>query len=265
VFFIHAPCFLMCMMFYVFLIWIYVYAFAIHFMFHCGSALEPGASGRPYYCTSIWVRSWCNWRASFVYSKKKKTKDIIPATLSLLPLRGAAVGRAPTILPIDWFCTNFSSFSILHLFQPLGSWCKQTNNWSASCVCVYCFVLLNRVWWQNIWKKKGSANRFGRFFCGLPYYCALLVCVPAGGLAVWRHPNLNQNLGENMFPPFPRRIYVQQTNMYRQRGAFRLQWQLQEPCKRDLYNSHIVWLTCLQVRLLYLVLVFRIWVFPWTN
>ena len=132
----------MCMMFYVFLIWIHVYALAIHFMVHCGSALEPGASGRPYYCTSIWVRSWCNWRASFVDSKKKKeTKDIIPATLSLLPLRGAAVGRAPTILPIDWFCTNFSSFSILHLFQPLGSWCKQTNNWSASCVCVLlCFI-----------------------------------------------------------------------------------------------------------------------------
>ena len=30
----------------------------------------------------------------------------IPHTLSLLPLRGAAVGRAPTILPMDRFCTR---------------------------------------------------------------------------------------------------------------------------------------------------------------
>jgi len=64
VFLIHAPCFLMCMMFYVSFIWIHVYAFAIHFMVHCGSAFEPGASGLPYYCASICVCSWCKWRAS---------------------------------------------------------------------------------------------------------------------------------------------------------------------------------------------------------
>jgi len=50
----------------------YVYAFAIHSMVHCGSAFEPGASGLPYYCTSICVRSCCNWRASYVDSKPKK-------------------------------------------------------------------------------------------------------------------------------------------------------------------------------------------------
>ena len=73
VFFIPAPCFLMCMMFYVFLTWIPVsrYAFAIHFMVHCGSAFEPGASGLHHYCTSFCVRSWCNWRANCVDSKKK--------------------------------------------------------------------------------------------------------------------------------------------------------------------------------------------------
>jgi len=37
----------------------------------CGSAFELGASGLPYYCTSICVRSWCNWCASSVDSKKK--------------------------------------------------------------------------------------------------------------------------------------------------------------------------------------------------
>jgi len=39
---------------------------------NCGSAFEPGASGLPYSCTSICVRSWCNWRASCVDSKPKK-------------------------------------------------------------------------------------------------------------------------------------------------------------------------------------------------
>jgi len=33
------------------------------------SAFEPGASGLPYYCTSICVRSWCKWRASCVDAK----------------------------------------------------------------------------------------------------------------------------------------------------------------------------------------------------
>jgi len=42
---------------------------------------------------------------------------IIPAALSLLPLQGAAVGRAPSTLPIDRFCTRFSSFLIRHFFS----------------------------------------------------------------------------------------------------------------------------------------------------
>jgi len=34
----------------------------------------------------------------------------IPAALSLLLLRGTAVGRAPTIFQNDWFCTRISNF-----------------------------------------------------------------------------------------------------------------------------------------------------------
>ena len=44
----------------------------IHCMVHCGSAFEPRASGLPYYCTSICVRSRCNWCASCVDSIPKK-------------------------------------------------------------------------------------------------------------------------------------------------------------------------------------------------
>ena len=35
---------------------------------------------------------------------------IIPAALSLMPVRGAAVGRALTIFQNDWFCTRISNF-----------------------------------------------------------------------------------------------------------------------------------------------------------
>jgi len=46
----------------------------IHSMVHCGSVFEPRASGLPYYCTSICVRSCCTESASCVDSKPKKKK-----------------------------------------------------------------------------------------------------------------------------------------------------------------------------------------------
>jgi len=62
-----------------------------------------------------WVNLQNRIRAGSSYS-------IILTALSLLPLRGAAVGRAQTILPIDWsqVCTRFSSFLILQFFRLLG-------------------------------------------------------------------------------------------------------------------------------------------------
>jgi len=42
VFFIHASCFLMCILFTVSFIWLHVYAFGIHSMVHCGSAVWFG-------------------------------------------------------------------------------------------------------------------------------------------------------------------------------------------------------------------------------
>jgi len=52
-----------------------VYAYAFKSTVHGGSAFEPGASGLPYYCTSICVRSCCTWRASCVDPKTKKNKN----------------------------------------------------------------------------------------------------------------------------------------------------------------------------------------------
>ena len=39
---------------------------------NCGSAFESGASGLPYYCASMCVRSWCNWRASLWIPNQEK-------------------------------------------------------------------------------------------------------------------------------------------------------------------------------------------------
>jgi len=50
---------------------------------NCGSAFEPGASGLPYYCASICVRSWCNWCASSVDSKTKQNKKRVLQIIGL--------------------------------------------------------------------------------------------------------------------------------------------------------------------------------------
>jgi len=50
VFFIHVPCFLMCILFYFSFIWLHLHASASNSMVHCGRAFKPGASGLPYYC-----------------------------------------------------------------------------------------------------------------------------------------------------------------------------------------------------------------------
>jgi len=63
------------------IIWLHVYAFAIHSMIHFRSAFEPGASRLPYYCTSIFVRFWCTWHASLWIpnqKKKKKSGGLLP-------------------------------------------------------------------------------------------------------------------------------------------------------------------------------------------
>jgi len=47
---------------------------------------------------------------------------IIPAALSLPLLRGAAVGRAPTLFQNDWFCTRISAEKLLRFIEHPGSW-----------------------------------------------------------------------------------------------------------------------------------------------
>jgi len=70
VFFIHVPCFFMCILFYFSFIWLHVYAFVINSMVHCGSAFEPGASRLPYYCTPpvcvLWIAHYAHCHTHLV-------------------------------------------------------------------------------------------------------------------------------------------------------------------------------------------------------
>jgi len=59
----------MCFLFYVSFICLHVYAFAIYFMVHCGSAFEPGASGflitaLPSECVPAVICALAVWLAS---------------------------------------------------------------------------------------------------------------------------------------------------------------------------------------------------------
>ena len=130
------------------------------FHFHCGSAFEPGASGLPYYCTTICVHSCCTFSASCVDpkpTKKGKKQDNKPVSSS----------RALPDYPIT---------------EPT--------------VCVPDVVGTLAAWWQNTQEKKPKTIRSG--VRGSPSYRAPLVCVPAviGLLAVRRHtastPKKNQ-------------------------------------------------------------------------
>ena len=77
VFFIPVACSRMCVLFYFYFVCLHVCAYVFKSRVNCRSAFEPGASGLPYYCTCICVRSWCNFRASCVNSKPtKKTTDL---------------------------------------------------------------------------------------------------------------------------------------------------------------------------------------------
>jgi len=48
---IHVACLWMCVLIYSSFLRLHVCAYAFKFKVHCGSALGPGASGLPYYCT----------------------------------------------------------------------------------------------------------------------------------------------------------------------------------------------------------------------
>ena len=56
------------------------------------------------------MATWCSGWICSMGGGQGPHMLIIPAAFSLLPMRGAAVGRAPTILQNEWFYTRSSNF-----------------------------------------------------------------------------------------------------------------------------------------------------------
>jgi len=129
---------------------------------NCRSAFEPGASGLPYHCASICVRSCCNWRASSVDSKPKKkgekAKGSSRASTSGLPYKPKTKnpktrskenkpGLSPNILPEEhrhWsnlvpFLHTWGHHSLGATFLVsretwlLGPACQPTNHFIVIC------------------------------------------------------------------------------------------------------------------------------------
>ena len=65
----------------------------------------------------VLVATWCSeWICRMTGGLVHHT-IMIPAAISLPLLRGAAVGRAPTIFQNDWFCTRISKFFQSRIFS----------------------------------------------------------------------------------------------------------------------------------------------------
>jgi len=79
----------------------------------CGSVLEPGASGLPYYCTSICVRFGCTRRASSVDFKPRKKKLIVISCTVIPP------PHPPTPSNTSFFCKHIGPTLCVRFFENL--------------------------------------------------------------------------------------------------------------------------------------------------
>jgi len=113
---------------------------------NCGSAFEPGASGLPYYCTSICVRSCCTWRASSVNFKptKQKSSALLCFIKPILGNRyGAGVSSCQQTSDNNRGVAGSSPSTVTtSLAIPIPS--SSSSNGPGNCV--WCFVLLTRGW-----------------------------------------------------------------------------------------------------------------------
>jgi len=90
---------------------------------YCGSDFAPGASGLPYYCTSIYVPSCCNWRASCVlHSTWKPKPKKIYLCFSFSPDHHGQV---------EMFCTTIVPVSKGHLGRA-SPWIFLHDSWMST-------------------------------------------------------------------------------------------------------------------------------------
>jgi len=94
VLFIHVACLWMCVLLYFSFVCPHVCAFAFKSKVYCGSALGPGASGLPYYCTPLVcvpavIGVLAVWRQN---TQKRISNSLVPANIIIL-------ANPPTTLP----------------------------------------------------------------------------------------------------------------------------------------------------------------------
>jgi len=131
---------------------------------------------------TICMHSCCNWSASCVAAQPTKNQKTTVAKIELLR---------------PWGC-NFKKNGFLFRMV-VSHTCCVFLMWAlfySSSVCISAYA--PTVWLQIQGPLRERLSiRSG--FCGLPYYCAPLVCVPTGigVLAVWRH---NKPKTKNVIP-----------------------------------------------------------------
>jgi len=148
---------------------------------------------------------------------------IIPAALSLPPLRGAAVGRAPTIFRSfqnDWVCTRISNFSQSALFSIVSSsfpgssiysklFCSQRLSMSAGSKrqvlenyfpgwirCMFPISKCRGDWDLGVcifWVlRKGEP-------CAAQWRLAKTKCLAAGNIGIWHYTAVIQDVVDSVF------------------------------------------------------------------
>ena len=96
---------------------------------NCGSASQPGAAWLPYYCASICVRSWCNWRASSVDSKTEKKQKWNLEKIFKRVMQTVAQQEETDNVQTSWERSWLSGPSVIALtVQNLNpTWCQWYN------------------------------------------------------------------------------------------------------------------------------------------
>jgi len=151
-------------------------------MVHWGSAFEPGASGLPYYCTSICVRSYCNWRASCVVSNPNiniKNQFVCHNQMCVLY---SVLYLQPSFCFLSSFPTNNRMF-VIRLVQWLG-WVFEPQERKKEINLIYTYVTVPIDVLITLLMSLSSAS-----FCISIFVIHAYVCVTVN---LYTH-----------FPPFP--------------------------------------------------------------
>ena len=112
-------------------------------------------------CKGVPVATWCSEWICKMRGGLVRRISIIPAALTLPLLRGAAVGRAPTIFQNGWFCTRISFFFQSPIFPTASPTFSIASNVPVPILLIFCKPSSEEatfgfghvfVWTHSFWK-----------------------------------------------------------------------------------------------------------------